>query len=52
MAKKGVSGAKVVVERPETTNYTVRFPKLDAATKKRVQTWHVMEGKDLQACQP
>ena len=52
MAKKGVSGAKVVVERPETTNYTVRFPKLDAATKKRVQTWHVMEGKDLQTCQP
>ena len=50
MTKKGVSGAKVVVDRPETTNYTVRFPKLDAATKKRVQTWHVMEGKDLQAC--
>lgn len=52
MAKKGVSGAKVVVDRPETTNYTVRFPKLDAATKKRIQTWHVMDGKDLQACNP
>ena len=50
MGKKGVSGAKVVVERPETVSYTVRLPKLDAATKKRVQSWHVMDGKDLRSC--
>ncbi len=50
LVKKGVNGAKVVVDRPENTSYTVRFPKLDAATKKRVQTWHVMDGKDLQHC--
>lgn len=50
IGKKGVSGAKVVVERPETVSYTVRLPKLDAATKKRVQSWHVMDGKDLRSC--
>ncbi|MEN5178522.1 SPOR domain-containing protein [Comamonas testosteroni] len=50
MGKKGVSGAKVVVDRPETINYTLRLPRVDAATKKRVQSWHVMDGKDLQAC--
>ncbi len=50
MAKKGVTGSKVVVERPETTSYTLRLPKADAATKKRVQSWHIMDGKDLQAC--
>lgn len=50
MGKKGVSGAKVVVERPEALSYTVRLPKLDAATKKRVQSWHVMDGKDLRSC--
>ncbi|MBB6576233.1 hypothetical protein HNP33_000281 [Comamonas odontotermitis] len=50
MGKKGVSGAKVVVDRPETTSYTLRLPRVDAATKKRVQSWHVMDGKDLQAC--
>ena len=50
MAKKGVTGAKVVVERPEAISYTLRLPKLDAATKKRVQSWHIMDGKDLQAC--
>ena len=50
MAKKGVTGAKVVVERPEATSYTLRLPKIDAATKKRVQSWHIMDGKDLQAC--
>ena len=50
LARKGVSGAKVVVDRPEVTTYTLRLPKTDAATKKRVQSWHVMEGKDLQAC--
>ena len=50
MAKKGVTGAKVVVERPEATSYTLRLPKVDAATKKRVQSWHIMDGKDLQAC--
>lgn len=50
MGKKGVSGAKVVVERPEAVSYTVRLPKLDAATKKRVQSWHVMDGKELRSC--
>lgn len=50
MGKKGVSGAKVVVDRPETINYTLRLPRADAATKKRVQSWHVMDGKDLQTC--
>ncbi|MEJ5027548.1 SPOR domain-containing protein [Comamonas sp. MYb69] len=50
MGKKGVSGAKVVVERPEALSYTVRWPKMDAATKKRVQSWHVMDGKDLRSC--
>ena len=50
MGKKGVSGAKVVVDRPETINYTLRLPRVDATTKKRVQSWHVMDGKDLQAC--
>ena len=50
LARKGVSGAKVVVDRPEVTTYSLRLPKTDAATKKRVQSWHVMEGKDLQAC--
>ena len=50
MAKKGVTGAKVVVERPEAVSYTLRLPKLDAATKKRVQSWHIMDGKDVQAC--
>lgn len=50
IGRKGVGGAKVVVERPEVTSYTVRLPKLDAATKKRVQSWHVMDGKDLRAC--
>ena len=50
IGKKGVNGAKVVVERPEAVSYTVRLPKLDAATKKRVQSWHVMDGKDLRSC--
>ena len=50
MGKKGVSGAKVVVERPEAVSYTVRLPKLDPATKKRVQSWHVMDGKELRSC--
>lgn len=50
MGKKGVSGAKVVVERPEAVSYTLRLPKLDAATKKRVQSWHVMDGKELRSC--
>lgn len=50
MGKKGVSGAKVVVERPEAVSYTVRWPKMDAATKKRVQSWHVMDGKELRSC--
>ncbi|WP_021026641.1 SPOR domain-containing protein, partial [Comamonas sp. B-9] len=50
MGKKGVSGAKVVVERPEAVSYTVRWPKMDAVTKKRVQSWHVMDGKDLRSC--
>lgn len=50
VGKKGVSGAKVVVERPETVSYNLRLPKLDAATKKRVQSWHVMDGKELRSC--
>lgn len=50
ISRKGVGGAKVVVERPEATSYSLRLPKLDAATKKRVQSWHVMDGKDLRAC--
>ncbi len=50
MGRKGVSGAKVVVDRPEAINYTLRLPRADAATKKRVQSWHVMDGKDLQTC--
>ena len=50
IGKKGVSGAKVVVDRPEAISYTLRLPRIDAATKKRVQSWHVMDGKDLQAC--
>ena len=50
IGKKGVNGAKVVVERPEAVSYTVRWPKMDAATKKRVQSWHVMDGKDLRSC--
>ena len=50
ISKKGVGGAKVVVERPETVSYSLRLPKLDAATKKRVQSWHVMDGKDLRSC--
>ncbi|MEG0921915.1 MAG: SPOR domain-containing protein [Comamonas sp.] len=50
MGKKGVSGAKVVIDRPEITSYTLRLPKVDTATKKRVQSWHIMDGKDLQAC--
>jgi hypothetical protein len=50
VGKKGVSGAKVVVERPEIVSYNLRLPKLDAATKKRVQSWHVMDGKELRSC--
>ena len=50
IGKKGVSGAKVVVDRPEAISYTLRLPRIDAATKKRVQSWHVMDGKDLQGC--
>lgn len=50
ISKKGVGGAKVVVERAETVSYSLRLPKLDAATKKRVQSWHVMDGKDLRSC--
>ena len=50
MQKKGVSGAKVVVDRPELTSYTLRLPKADTATKKRVDSWHIMNGKELHAC--
>ena len=49
VAQKGIA-AKIVVERPEVTSYTLRLPKADSATKKRVNSWHVMEGKELQSC--
>ncbi|GAB2479924.1 hypothetical protein GCM10027082_33550 [Comamonas humi] len=49
LARKGVS-AKVVVERPELTSYTLRLPKADSATRKRVNSWHAMDGKELQGC--
>lgn len=49
LARKGVS-AKVVAERPAVSSYTLRLPQADGAVRKRVNSWRVMQGRELDSC--
>ena len=49
LARKGVS-AKVVVDRPALTSYTLRLPQADSAASKRVNSWRAMQGRELKVC--